>query len=349
MPTGTQNPSTLVLVRRRPPSTPAPYTAADLLDAFGVTFLVSESGVVVESAPSVSALGLVRGSELTEPAVASLIERVRSLRRADSAVVTLSGEREFVVHARPVGTSSFILASIEEADEARRIEAIRRDFVANVSHELKTPIGGLSLLAEAITDASEDPDEVVKFAERMRTEVTRLSQLVTDLLALSQLQSADPLYEAELVSIDHIVDAAMDRCRLRASYKAIAIVPGGTQGIGVFGNEEQLTVALSNLLINAITYSPERTQVGVGVRVVDDVVEIVVTDQGTGIPPAEQERIFERFYRVDPARSRASGGTGLGLAIVKHIVVNHGGSVSVWSEEDEGSTFTIRLPKAMNA
>jgi len=337
-----------VRVRRRrsqPSGRAEPFTTRDLLSAAGVAFLVDGGNRVVESAPSAVALGLISGASLSDRQIVQLADRVRSTGRDDEVAISSSG-RSFVVHVAVVGRGPYLLGTVVEADESRRIEAMRRDFVANVSHELKTPIGGLSLLAEAITDGAGDAEAVVRFAERMRTEVTRLSQLVTDLLSLSQLQGDDPLYDADVVSIDHVVDAAVDRCRLRASHKSIAIVPGGDQGAFVFGNSEQLIVALSNLILNAIAYSQEKTQIGIGVLNDSGIVEIKVTDQGIGIPEAEQERIFERFYRVDAARSRASGGTGLGLAIVKHIVTNHGGTISVWSREDEGSTFTITLPKA---
>lgn len=332
-------------MRRQRQQTAAPFTTAELLAAADAAFLVDGLGGVVESSASAAALGVVFGRSLIDPQIAGLVEQVRASGRADQAIIN-AADREFVVDAAPVGDSGYILGRIRESDEAHRIDAMRRDFVANVSHELKTPIGGLSLLSEAITDAADDREAVIRFAERMRIEVTRLSQMVTDLLALSQLQSDDPLYDAEVVSIDQLLDTAIDRVRIRANHKGIAIVAGGSQGVQVFGNEEQLVVALSNLILNAVAYSPEKTQVGVGVHAYPDAVEIRVSDQGMGIPESEQERIFERFYRVDAARSRASGGTGLGLAIVKHVVTNHGGTIKVWSREGEGSTFTIRLPRA---
>jgi two-component system sensor histidine kinase SenX3 len=335
-------------VRRPRQPQAAPFSTGDLLAAADVALLVDPAGAVVESTATAAALGLVFGRGLADPRLEALVDQVRTSGRADQIEIS-DGDRAYVVDVVPVGSSRFVLGRITESDESHRIEAMRRDFVANVSHELKTPIGGLSLLAEAITDASADPDSVVRFAERMRMEVTRLSQMVTDLLSLSQLQGDDPLYDATVVRVDHVVDVALDRVRLRASHKAIALVARGDHGAEVFGNEEQLVVALTNLILNAIAYSGDKTQVGVGVRMDAANVEIKVTDQGIGIPEAEQERIFERFYRVDAARSRASGGTGLGLAIVKHIVTNHGGSISVWSREGEGSTFTIRLPKATSA
>ncbi len=197
--------------------------------------------------------------------------------------------------------------------------------------------------------AADDPEAVRRFAGRMQYEAQRLSNLVQELIDLSRLQGADPLEEPATVDVDSVVVDAVDHCRLAAQSKGIALVMSGEEDVQVLGDESQLVTALRNLIDNAISYSPERTRIAVTVQVVDDVVELSVADQGIGIPDDDLERIFERFYRVDPARSRATGGTGLGLSIVKHITVNHGGEVSVWSVEGAGSTFTMRLPIARSA
>jgi two-component system sensor histidine kinase SenX3 len=228
---------------------------------------------------------------------------------------------------------------------------VRRDFVANVSHELKTPVGALTLLAEAVQDAADDPEAVQRFAHRMQREGARLGRLVQELIELSRLQGAEPLPGSIVVEVDNVVQEAVDRSRLLAEQSGITVVDRTEPGLKVRGNETQLTTALSNLVDNAIAYSPQRTRVGVTARAVTGTdgtnwVEIAVTDQGIGIAESELDRVFERFYRVDQARSRATGGTGLGLAIVKHIATNHGGGVSVWSLQGSGSTFTIRLPLA---
>lgn len=227
---------------------------------------------------------------------------------------------------------------------------MRRDFVANVSHELKTPVGALSLLSEAVMDAADDPEAVTRFAGRMQIEATRLTNLVQELIDLSRVQNDDPLEDAEPVSVEELVDEAIDRSRHTAGTKNISMVAGGTTDLRVWGHRGQLAAALGNLVENAVNYSPAHTRVGIAVRRVPapggDLVEIAVTDQGIGIPDKDKERIFERFYRVDPARSRATGGTGLGLAIVKHVAASHGGEVTVWSTEGQGSTFTLRLPEA---
>jgi two-component system sensor histidine kinase SenX3 len=216
--------------------------------------------------------------------------------------------------------------------------------VANVSHELKTPVGGLALLAEAVADAADDPVAVRRFAERMQQEAARLSAMVHDLLALSRLQADGGAQPATPVALDRVVTEAVDRCRTAASSRAITLDVRAERGLTVLGDEEQLVTAVRNLVDNAIAYSPPRTRVSVGLRQQAGTVEISVSDQGIGIPASDLERIFERFYRVDPARSRETGGTGLGLSIVKHTVANHGGEVTVWSREGIGSTFTVHLP-----
>ena len=237
----------------------------------------------------------------------------------------------------------------DDVTEVRRLEAVRRDFVANVSHELKTPVGALSLLAEAVTDAADDPAAVQRFAGRMQHESARLGRLVRELIELSRLQGAEPLPGDEHVIVGGLLDEARDRTRLAAEKAGISVVARYADDLVVRGNESQLTMAITNLVDNAIAYSPRGTRVAMSARAAEDpehrpCVEISVSDQGIGIADGELTRVFERFYRVDPARSRATGGTGLGLAIVKHVATNHGGTVSVWSVEGAGSTFTIRLP-----
>ena len=238
---------------------------------------------------------------------------------------------------------------LADVSEQRRLEAVRRDFVANVSHELKTPVGALTLLAEAIQDAADEPQMVARFAARIQHEGSRLARLVDELMELSRVQGADPMPGATEVDIRSIIAEAIERTRLAAEQASIEVTVSCAPGLRVRGNEAQLATAVANLVDNAIAYSGSGSRVAVSARATRDVearptVEIAVTDQGIGIAEAERDRIFERFYRVDPARSRATGGTGLGLAIVKNIVTNHLGTVSVWSAVGSGSTFTIRLP-----
>jgi two-component system sensor histidine kinase SenX3 len=316
--------------------------------------VLDEGDAVVKASSAAYALGLVRGGKL---AVEPMLHMARDTRRdGEIRQVDLprrgTGRGEaLAVSARvaPLG-SRLVLLLVEDLTEARRIEAVRRDFVANVSHELKTPVGAISLLSEAVLDAADDPEAVSRFAGRMQIEATRLINLVQELIDLSRVQNDDPLEDAEPVRVDTLVAEAIDRCRHTASSKQITMAAGGTADLRVWGNRGQLAAALGNLVENAVNYSPARTRVGIAGRRVSapggDLIEIAVTDQGIGIPEKDRERIFERFYRVDPARSRATGGTGLGLAIVKHVAASHGGEVSVWSSEGQGSTFTLRLPEA---
>ncbi|MFI2348690.1 sensor histidine kinase [Streptomyces sp. NPDC019443] len=324
--------------------------------------VLDESDSVVKASSAAYALGLVRGGKL---AVEPMLHMARDTRRdGEIRQVELDLPRRgtgrgeaLAVSARvaPLG-SRLVLLLVEDLTEARRIEAVRRDFVANVSHELKTPVGALSLLSEAVMDASDDPEAVTRFAGRMQIEATRLTNLVQELIDLSRVQNDDPLEDAEPVRVDELVAEAIDRSRHPASTKQITMAVGGgglggaTADLHIWGNRGQLAAALGNLVENAVNYSPARTRVGVSARRVSapggDLIEISVTDQGIGISEKDRERVFERFYRVDPARSRATGGTGLGLAIVKHVAASHGGEVTVWSSEGQGSTFTLRLPEA---
>ncbi|MER6620011.1 ATP-binding protein [Streptomyces sp. NPDC000931] len=338
--------------------------------------VLDEADGVVKASSAAYALGLVRGGKL---AVEPMLQMARDTRRdGEIRQVELDLPRRgtgrgeaLAVSARvaPLG-SRLVLLLVEDLTEARRIEAVRRDFVANVSHELKTPVGALSLLSEAVMDASEDPEAVERFAGRMQIEATRLTNLVQELIDLSRVQNDDPLEDAEPVRVDELVAEAIDRCRHAAGTKEITMASNvlapegldqggggrrveGTADLYVWGNRGQLAAALGNLVENAVNYSPARTRVGIAARTVaqpgGDLIEIAVTDQGIGISEKDKERVFERFYRVDPARSRATGGTGLGLAIVKHVAASHGGEVTVWSAEGQGSTFTLRLPEARAA
>ncbi|UED84805.1 sensor histidine kinase [Streptomyces profundus] len=322
--------------------------------------VLDESDAVLKASSAAYALGLVRGGRL---AVEPMLKMARDTRR-DGEIRQLEldlprrnrpGRTDLLaVSARsaPLG-ARLVLLLVEDLTEARRIEAVRRDFVANVSHELKTPAGALSLLSEAVLDAAEDPEAVTRFAGRMQNEATRLTNLIQELIDLSRVQDNDMLSQAELVSVDELVTEAIDRCRQQADGKQITIASGGTADLSVWGNRGQLAAALGNLVENAVNYSPPHTRVAIaGSRASGPgrgQIEIAVTDQGLGIPETDRERVFERFYRVDPARSRATGGTGLGLAIVKHVAASHGGEVLVWSAEGEGSTFTLRLPEPGSA
>jgi len=313
--------------------------------------LLDASDRVVNNSPAAVAHGLVRGQEVVHTELLDLARAVRRdgvIREAELALRKGIGEGRIVVSARvaPLG-ANHVLLLVEDRTQAARVDEIRRDFLANVSHELKTPVGGIALLAEAIRDAHDDPEAVARFATRIGVESTRLTRLVKEIVELSRLQGADVIKEPQLTDVGACADDAVERSRLLAEEHGITLARSIEPGCEVWGDAELVTTAISNLVGNAIAYSDRDTRVGVTVRrTPSGLVDVSVTDQGLGIAPEEQARIFERFYRVDTARSRATGGTGLGLAIVKHVADNHGGHVRVWSEPGRGSTFTIELPAA---
>ena len=199
--------------------------------------------------------------------------------------------------------------------------------------------------SEAVADASGDPEAVERFAHQILTESDHLSRLVQQIIELSRLQGDEPLEAPAVVDIDDVIKRSVDITVMDAANKNISVVTGGTPGLTVFGNEEQVSAAITNLVANAVAYSGDDSTVLVSTKPNDDMVDISVVDQGIGIPHDELDRIFERFYRIDPARHRSTGGTGLGLSIVKHVAATHGGDVRVWSLEGQGSTFTLSLPR----
>ncbi|MGO1165521.1 MAG: sensor histidine kinase [Janibacter sp.] len=305
---------------------------------------------VVTTSPAAVTYGLVRNQRLVHPEIRTMVERVArdGVIRESSLELARQGLSSTVyVSARvaPLGARHLLLL-VEDQTQGRRVEETRRDFVANVSHELKTPVGGISLLAEAVLDAKDDPEAVSRFARRMQSESVRLGSLIKEIVELSRLQGTPVLQDPQLVDVEDVVQHALERVHIEAEAKEITLTDKVSDELYVRGDEDMLVTAVRNLVGNAIAYSDGGTSVGVGARLHEGTVEIAVTDQGSGVPEAEQARIFERFYRMDAARSRATGGTGLGLSIVKHICANHGGDVQVWSDGAHGSTFTIRLPVA---
>jgi two-component system sensor histidine kinase SenX3 len=341
--------------QRRSPEVPAAELDEGVVRVLAVlrsaAVVLDEEDEVVRASPPAYALGVVRNDALAHPAVHDLVRRVRrdGVIREEELELPRgpigSGTVLLLVRVAPIGRQKLLVLA-EDRTEARRVEAIRRDFVVNVSHELKTPVGALALLAETVQDAADDPVAVRRFTERMQAEAHRLSALVHEIIELSRLQVAGALQEVSAIRVRDVVDEAVDRARTTAQNKNITITVGGSADCLVYGDHNLLVTAVRNLLDNAVSYSGPNTRVGVGVREVDGLVEIDVVDQGVGIPVDEQDRVFERFYRVDPARSRDTGGTGLGLSIVKHVAADHGGDVKIWSEPGKGSTFTLRIPAA---
>lgn len=343
-----------VIRRRKVSELPAleiPSGVLDLLQIIDAEFLVLAPGeVVLRSSTHSGALGLVKEGRLVSDPILALVRAVRRLRQYQEGTVELprgpigEGTHDLLVRVSPLGERGLVVVLIFDDSEYRRLDAIRRDFIANISHELKTPIGALSILSEAVLGASDDPQAIVKFATRMQTEAKRLSDLVQEIIDLSRLQDDDPLKNAKVLKLADLISEAIDGSRMAAEARNISLSFTQLGDLEVLGDRRQIEMAVSNLVENAINYSPDGTRVAVALRKQDALAEISISDQGVGIPEKDIERIFERFYRVDPARSRATGGTGLGLSIVKHVVNNHGGDISVWSVEGAGSTFTIRLP-----
>jgi two-component system, OmpR family, sensor histidine kinase SenX3 len=318
--------------------------------------LESESLIIVPGeqilfqSPGITNFAIVKDERITSEDLMALIRVARRTNETHRSRIEIArgpigaGKREFEVSVSPLNEEGMVLVLITDQSEARRIDAVRRDFVANVSHELKTPIGALGLLSEAILGAKDQPDAVVKFASRMQMEAKRLTDLVQEIIDLSRLQSSDPLQKAFDVEASDVVREAVAQSAFSAESRKITVEIGEIEDATVIGDRDQLIMAVLNLVENAINYSPENTKVSVVVKVKEELLEISVTDQGIGIAEGELARVFERFYRVDPARSRMTGGTGLGLSIVKHVALNHGGDIKVWSKEGVGSTFTLQLP-----
>ena len=327
-----------------------PVMAALLANIDAETIIIGAGDLVIFMSESANNFNLHRDGRINNESLQHLIRAVRRSGNIQEATMELprgplgTGTHDLLVRVIPLEANGMICVLIFDDSEMRRLDSIRRDFVANISHELKTPIGALSILSEAVLGASDDPEAVVRFANRMQAESKRLSDLVQEIINLSRLQDDDPLKNAKVIDLNEVLLNAIDQSELNASARNIELIYSEQAQARIKGDHSQVTMAISNLIENAINYSPEGTRVAIALRVNDGLADVSVTDQGIGIPEKDLERIFERFYRVDPARSRATGGTGLGLSIVKHVATNHGGDVSVWSVENAGSTFTIRFP-----
>jgi len=312
--------------------------------------LVAPGEVILFATEGIETLNLLKENRINSPELVALIRVVRRTHQTHIGKIEIprgpigEGLRELTVRAIYISELDNIVVLLSDESEAERVHEVRRDFVANISHELKTPIGALSLLSEAVLSAADDPDSVIKFATRMQLEAKRLTDLVQEIINLSRLQDSDPLLVANENSVADLINEAIDLVKTTSESKGISVTTTELPDVVVLGDGEQLIMAIHNLLENAINYSPENTKVSVSSTMTDGIVEIIVADQGIGIPESEQDRIFERFYRVDPARSRETGGTGLGLSIVKHVASKHGGEVKVWSSPNVGSSFALRLP-----
>jgi two-component system sensor histidine kinase SenX3 len=331
---------------------PVPDGVDTALEVIGATGIVLDAdNRVLRASRSAIELGLVKDRDLTHGPILDLVATARQDGVPHSEEFEIAGQTKnsppihLLVRVAPLGLRLMLLVA-DDRSEMYRLDSIRRDFVANISHELKTPIGAVSLLAEALQYSADDPDQVRAFAATLEQEGHRLAEMTSDIIELTRLQSLGTIEDPDPVSIDLVVEQAIAANTVLAKNSHITLVASTRSGATVMGDFSSLVSAVHNLVRNAVTYSRGPSRVGVGVSVRDGIVEIAITDQGQGIAEADVERIFERFYRADPARSRDTGGTGLGLAIVKHVVNNHQGEVRVWSQLGRGSTFTIRLRQA---
>lgn len=319
-------------------------TALEVIGANGL--VLDQNNQVIRASRAAVKLGIVEDRHVAVDQVRELIERAKLKGSLVSEEFELIRDSDNVIHllvrVAPLG-SKFTLLVAEDRSDIYRLDNVRRDFIANISHELKTPIGAVSLLAETLLMSADDPVQVRKFASSLEREAARLAELTADIIELSKLQSLAAPQVASQVSIDEVVNEAVDANRVAAEGAGIELLVKAETGAIVQGDKNSLVNAVHNLVRNAVNHSTGPDRVGVGVVVRDGRVEISVTDQGVGIPASEIGRIFERFYRGDPARTREKGGSGLGLSIVKHVVQNHRGEVRVWSHPGRGSTFTIKL------
>ena len=329
----------------------SPNSATDLLDVLPVPGLLLDGvNYIVGATNSAQALGFKPDSPLTQSELIALANQARQTGEASSAELNfktgLQGETSWVAARAVIANDNKVLLTVEDLTESKRLDDTRRDFIANISHELKTPIGAISLLSEALMGADDDPEMVKKFSADLHREALRLAALVQDIIELSRLQGAEVVSNAQLLDLSSVIADAVDRNAFLAEKRKVKIKVDAPKGLQVLGDQEMLVTAIKNLIENALIYSDEGSQVGIGLRQKYGIAAIAVADSGVGIAQEHQERIFERFYRADPSRSRQTGGTGLGLSIVKHVALKHRGDVQLFSQPGVGSTFTFRLPIA---
>lgn len=312
--------------------------------------VLANGEVPIYVSTGIDKIGLLKDGKIQSPELLATVRVVRRTHAKQVGQIEIprgpigEGRHELTVNVIPLTENDLVLVLVSDESESQRVHEVRRDFVANISHELKTPIGALSILSEAVLGAKNDPDAVEKFATRMQSESKRLTDLVQEIINLSRLQDSDPLSVPSVLNVQELINEAIDQSQVTADGRHIAVTHNDIKDGFILGDREQLLMAIQNLIENAINYSPEGTKVTVTSKVENGIIDISITDQGIGIPESDLDRIFERFYRVDPARSRLTGGTGLGLSIVKHVALKHGGEVKVWSVENVGSTFSLRLP-----
>jgi two-component system sensor histidine kinase SenX3 len=318
----------------------------EVLETAGV--IVDSDNQVVNQSPRAIEMGLVEYDKVVSDDLIEIINKARTTGQSVTQELYFSknirSPKLYVSARATLLSEELIILLVEDRTEAKRLDETRRDFVENISHELKTPISAISLLSEALQVAIDDPEQVKKFSKNLHKESKRLGSLVTKIIQLSRIQAGDLKGEIEVFDLGLIVDEAVELNQFLADSKGVRITADTPTGIMVQGDAGLLSMAIKNLIENAVLYSESGSSVGVGLSVSEGFAEVAVIDQGIGIPVDQQERIFERFYRVDPSRSRDTGGTGLGLSIVKHAANNHGGEITLFSRPNLGSTFTLRIP-----
>ncbi|KWZ75006.1 putative signal-transduction histidine kinase senX3 [Winkia neuii] len=341
--------------RQKPVEVERPVLSSDVLSVLAVipgsAIVLDRQNRVVRAGASALAYGFIRNDKLVNEELLRDVSELRAQGRVSER--TLTAERggrpstplRLQIRVAPMA-HGHVLILINDVSAAERVQDMRVDFTANVSHELKTPVGAIRLLTETIRENADDPKAVAHFSKNLEKETDRLVSLVRDIMDLSRISVEDPLSKGIAVTVDSVVREATDRCKILAENAGVTLKVGEPCYARVYGNRDQLVTAVRNLVDNAIRYSEPNTPVSVSAKVEDDLVRIAVVDRGIGIPASARNRIFERFYRVDKARSRQTGGTGLGLSIVKHIAAQHRGTVTCWSTEGAGSTFTLVLPEA---
>lgn len=318
----------------------------EVLETAGV--VLNSANEVISQSSQAENMGLAEYEKLTNDELQELVNLARSEKSPQSAELyfqkNFKAPKQFIAARATMLSDDLVILLVEDKTEAKRLEDVRHDFVENISHELKTPISAISLLAEALQVSLSDPEQTKKFAVNLQREAKRLGSLVNRIIELSRIQAGDIGGEASVFALGDVIAESVDANLFLADRRDVKLTFDVIPDVKIYGDRELIGMAVKNLIENAIVYSEQNSQVGVGLSSDGDFAEVTVTDNGIGIPVDQQERIFERFYRVDPSRSRETGGTGLGLSIVKHAAQNHGGEVSVFSRVGLGSTFTLKLP-----
>jgi two-component system sensor histidine kinase SenX3 len=331
-----------------------PVLASEILELLGsVGILLDQNNQVIRMNNRAEPFGFISRGALVQPELFDLVKRARATKQVESFDGSINvgmKKSQLEVSAKAsLVAGDYVVLVLEDQTQKSRLDKTRRDFIENISHELKTPIGAIALLAEAIQGAEDDTETRNRFAGNLIKESNRLTHLVQDIIELSRVQSEEVLATAELINLTDVISDAVDRNEQVARSRNVRVLFQNEPGPEVFGNREMLTTAVKNLIENAINYSSAGSQVGIGSKSIGDVAEVSVTDSGAGISTENQARVFERFFRVDPSRSRETGGTGLGLSIVKHVAKIHRGEVKLFSQPGVGSTFTLRIPLAKNS